>query len=602
MSENNDINYSPTPKKRGRPPKNPVKMATPEQIENINNTLQSNNLPTLEEFIHISHDEYKAKMFANNIIRVAKQTALLTAKSSSNGKYQPVYSEQLLQDMNIMPQVASSDDIESWLLSPQYHDTNLRHLSQYLSYAVGQYNRAIWYLNTIKAYNYVPKFPYCTVEEENSEEYKKDWDTYMNILQKMNIKYNIPKVDNAVMVDGVVAVYTVETNDTISLHHIPTDYIYITAPWTFGYTFAIDLTYFDRFAMLDEQVPELVNAYEAFVDMRKALYNKKIKEDDLVPYQYYQVPPNKGWVFTFDPIHPDKVPPMTSSMGASLDILSYKELLKNKLALDLYKVIAMKIPLDKDNKNMAITYQLAEEITQVVQSMLPDNMRVYTSPFESTPIATDQTNRFNEIIDISNDSFSTSTGFNQGLFGSSDAKQGTAILLSQKVDFAYASTHMYTQYANFINYQIAIRTKKYKFGVQFFGNKIDEQKEIELYSSLVRTNNMSVYRLFAATGTEPYEIESCLRHENKIKKLMEPVISAFNGGSSDAGRPSKNDSDLSDAGSATRDVGQSQTKSFKLQYCLHCHGELGSDTIDGAFCSETCKEDYAIDIVNGGTR
>ncbi len=596
MSEKIENNSS-VPKRRGRPPKN--KMATEEQLSNINNTLKDNNLPTLEEFISISHDEYKTKVFANNIARTVKQIQQLTAKSSSNGKYQPIYSEQLLQDMNISPQIASSEQIETWLLSPQYYDKNLRHLSQYLSYAVGQYNRAIWYLNTIKSFNYVPKFPYCTEEEENDDTYKKDWTTYMSILQKMNVKYNISKVDMAVMIDGIVATYIVETNDTISLHHIPTDYIYITSPWTFGYTFAIDLTYFDRFAMLDEQVPELAKAYSLFVNMRKQLYSKKISSDELAPYQYYQVPPNKGWVFTFDPIHPDKVPPMTSSMGASLDILSYKELLKNQLALDLFKVIAMKIPLDKDNKNMAVTYQLAEEITDVVQSRLPDNMKVYTSPFDSTPIATDQTKRFNEIIDISNDSFSTSTGFNQGLFGSSDTKQSTAILLSQKVDFAYASTHMYTQYSNFINYQIAIRTKKYRFGVRFFGNKIDEQKEIEMYSSLVRTNNSFVYELFASGGKEPFEIESCLRKENKIKKLMEPIISAFNASSSDAGRLASNDSDLSDSGASTRDTGQSQSKSFSLKYCIQCGKELDKDAVDGAFCSEECKEEYALEIVNG---
>ena len=91
--------------------------------------------------------------------------------------------------------MASSADIESWLKSPQYFDKNLRHLSQYLSYSVGQYNRAIWYLNTIKAYNYTPKFPYCTLEEENSDIYNQDWNTYLQVLQKMNIKYTIPKID-----------------------------------------------------------------------------------------------------------------------------------------------------------------------------------------------------------------------------------------------------------------------------------------------------------------------------------------------------------------------------------------------------------------------
>lgn len=581
-----DINN--TPKKRGRPPKE--KPATPQQMAEIENMLGQ----SLEDYIKTYTDENKLNVFANTIAKTVKQVSLLTTQSSSNGKYQPVFSEQILQELNINPQVASSEQIETWLLSPQYYDQNLRHLSQYLSYAVGQYNRALWYLNTVKSYNYVPKFPYSTLEEENSQQYKSDWESYLKVLQKMNLKYNIPKIDLSVIFDGIVAVYLAETNDTISMHHIPTDYIYITAPWTYGYNFAIDLTYFDRFAMLDEQVPELIEAYRLFVDKRKAMY----KGEALAPYQYYHVPPQNGWVFTFDPIHPDKVPPMTSSLASSIDILSYKELLKNKMALDLFKVIALKIPLDKDNKNMAVTYKLAEDIKNAVQSDLPDNMKAYVSPFESTPINTDQTNRFDEIIDIANGNFSSSTGFPQGLFGSKDAKQGTALQMSQKIDFAYASMHLYNQYNNFVNYQIAIRTKKYHFGVRFFGNKVEEQKEIEMYSGLVRTNNTGVYELMACIGREPYEIEANLRHENKLKKMLEPIISAFNtSGSKDAGRESKNDSDLSTSGENTRDYGQSQSKSFALSHCIYCHKELGKNPIDGCFCNEVCKEDYALEVV-----
>jgi hypothetical protein len=286
-------------KKRGRPRKSEQSqepMATADQIQNIENMLGE----PLEDFIKSTTDGYKLQVFANNLSRSVRQIEMLTTQSSSNGKYQPIYSEKLLQEININPQVASSTQIEQWLLSPQYFDQNLRHLSHYMSYAIGQYNRSLWYLNTIKSYNYVPKFPHTTLEEEKDKQYEKDWDTYLRVLQKMNIKYNIPEIDAQVMYDGVAAYYIIETNDTITLHNIPIDYCYITAPWTFGYTFAIDLTYFDKFAMLDDQVPELTEAYKLFVEKRKQMYKGK----KLAPYQYYQVPPSKGWVFTFDPIHP----------------------------------------------------------------------------------------------------------------------------------------------------------------------------------------------------------------------------------------------------------------------------------------------------------
>jgi hypothetical protein len=110
------------------------RMATPEQMENIKNLLGE----PLEEYVKMFTDDHKRRIFAENLVKKIKQTEWLTSMSSSNGQYQPIYSEQLLQQINVNPQSASSAQIEKWLLAPQYFDQNLRHLSQYLNYAVGQ--------------------------------------------------------------------------------------------------------------------------------------------------------------------------------------------------------------------------------------------------------------------------------------------------------------------------------------------------------------------------------------------------------------------------------------------------------------------------------
>lgn len=522
--------------------------ATPEQMNKINGMLGE----SLEDFVKTFTDERKRRIFSENLAKKLKQVEWLTTMSSSNGMYQPIYSEQLLQQINVNPQAASSSQIEKWLMSPQYFDQNLRHLSQYLSYAVGQYNRSIWYLNTIKAFNYVLLPSDSNIENEiDMKEYLHAYDICLRTLQKMNIKYQLPKADLDVMVNGVSFFWVAETNDTISLLPLPADYCYITAPWTYGYMFAIDLVFFDQFISVPQQIPELYEAYNKFVQMRKDLFDGS---EELAPYQYYQVPVESGWVFTFDPIHPDKVPPLSSAMSAALDTLSYKELLKNKMALDLYKVIAMKIPLDKDNKQMAITYTLAEEITQTIQSLLPENIKAYSSPFESESISTDQSGRFDQIVDVSNNVYYASAGQSQGLFGSSDIKQGTALLLSSRVDFAYASTHMYSQFANFVNWVLLRKTKKYTFKVKFFGNKLNEKEERELALKEMTTGNSGVFDYFAAKGYEPFQVKSTLILEKALglRDLMLPLTSMFNGKAvKDKGR--EESSSVGDSGEATRD-------------------------------------------------
>ena len=113
---------------------NNQKMATPEQIETLNNFV---------------------KTYSADLSKQLRQLDLITRISSNKGRYNPVLSEQYVNDRNFNPKSASSNEIQRWLMAPQYYDANIRHLSQYLENAVGQYGRAIWFLNTEKSFNYI---------------------------------------------------------------------------------------------------------------------------------------------------------------------------------------------------------------------------------------------------------------------------------------------------------------------------------------------------------------------------------------------------------------------------------------------------------------
>ena len=211
------------------------KMATPEQIE------------TLENFV---------KTYSADLSKQLRRLDLITQISSNKGQYNPVLSEQYVNDANFNPSKASSHEISRWLMSPQYFDANIRHLSQYLENAVGQYGRAVWFLNTEKSFNYLLTPADADNKDMiNSKEYMNSYNTALNTLRKMNIKYQFPKMDLQVMQDGVGFYFIQETNDTITFLQLPTDYCYITAPWTYGWLFAIDLTYFDRLVGMPEMLP-----------------------------------------------------------------------------------------------------------------------------------------------------------------------------------------------------------------------------------------------------------------------------------------------------------------------------------------------------------
>ena len=509
-----------------------IKMATEEQME------------TLRSFV---------KTYSADLSKQLRQLDLITQISSNKGSYNPVLSESYLNDINFNPQRANSHQISQWLMSPQYYDENIRHLSQYLENAVGQYGRAIWFLNTEKSFNYI----LTPADADNKDyidtkEYLNSYNTVLNTLRKMNIKYQFPKMDLQVMEEGVGFYFIQETDDTITFLQLPTDYCYITAPWTYGWLFAIDLTFFDRLVGVPEMLPELTEAYRVFVEKRKAGY----KGEALAPFQYFNMPPEKSFCLTFNPNRADKIPPLTGAMGASLDVLSYRDLLKKKSVLDLWKLIAMKIPMDKQTNKMQIPYDQAAELIAMIKQQMPENIVAFATPFDAQEVAANQVNTMDKLVDLGDNNVYSALGMGDALFGK-DNKNAGQLKISSQISFHYAATHMYSQFANLANWVIMQKTKTYKWKVSFFGNKLNSDKEIDTAFKLTTSANFPVEYLMANTGFEPFEVQSFINWTNKldIKSKMRPLqsMNTMSNKGDQGGRPLKDVGDMQESGEKSRE-------------------------------------------------
>lgn len=533
--------------------KKKTKLATPEQIAEIDAGIKKLGIgESLEDFAtKFSKEEYR-QQFAKSLSKNLKALSRISQMDAHNGSYQAILSESMFQDININPAVASASDVEKWLMQPSKYDDNLRSLSQYLNYAVGQYNSLVWITNTSKAFNYVLLPNQNDIGTEvKTKEYKENYKKACDLLRKLNIKSQFSKIDLQVIFDGAAFYYIDKTTEEITLYQLPSEYCYIVAPWAFGYRFAFDLTYFTDYVSIGGiAFPELKAAYEKLVQARK----DGLEGKDLAAIQYYIFEPDKGWCFTFDPVHPDKVPPFTSSMISALDILSYRQLIKDRAVFELYKVLALKIPLQKDNQKMAITYEEAAAIRNVIQAQLPDNITCYASPFDSESIDTNQIDNLDDLITLGSNSFSASSGLNEALFGGGDMKQATALQFCYNVFFQRTSRNMYRQFENFINWLLRKECGN-KFQVQMFGSTARPQDDINMYSNIVKSNNCGVQFLFAAMGLEPFQTLSMLQLDEEFgyKDLMIPIQSMFQSTGENPGRPRKNDGDLAESGERSRD-------------------------------------------------
>ena len=501
-------------------------------------------------------EEY-IKEFATSLKRDIAQAQVLAQLAASDGRYEPILSEQLTQEINFNPAAATNKDITEWLLQPQKYDENLRALSQYLEYAVGQYNKAVHYYADILSFNcsLLPKDVNTEFYiKEDSERYKQSYYKACDLSARIKPHDKFHAMALATMQDGVSFWWIEDMNTEVSFLQLPTDYCYITSKWALGWTAAIDLSYFDRMAFLPAVIPELQNAYKVFIAKRK----EGLKGRELAPFQYFALPTDKCWVFTFDPNRATKVPPLAPTFGAALDLISYRKLLKDRSILELWKVIAAKIPMKRNSDEMAFPYNEAAQIVAMIQSTLPDNMSVFATPFDTEPIVTNQVGTMDDVVDLSNNVFYSSMGTTGNFFGESDNDSAKAIVLNAEIDFYYVSRTLYAQFDNMVNWLLNLKVKPYHWSVRFSGNNLTKRDDMASILKVVTTANFPVSMLASVCGYLPHELNSVSMLEDLLgtKSNMKPLQSRFQSQFKDGGETGaerKTDAELSEAGEATRE-------------------------------------------------
>lgn len=532
-------------KKCGRPKKE-EKMATEDQLE------------TLKQFCSFMRSDRGSSIVANRITTSMRDLEKVADMLAGNGMYDPIFSQSLSQAIGFMSGPASEEDLKEWLRQPEQHSDNLRFLSQYLENAALQYGRAASLLSDIKSYHYDLRCATSNLKDADQNRLLASRAKAFKTLRRLNIPYQIRKLDSKVAKDGVAFVWFSRTRDTIDLLELPSDFCYITALWTYGYLFAIDLTYFDRFAFQQMQVPELWSAYQEFCKKRQELAQKNGPKGELIPYQYYPVSPFDGWCSVFDITRPLKIPPMIGAAGSAIDSLGYRDLIKQKAVVDLWKVLSYKIPMDKTTNKLALSYKDASEFVDIVKSVLPENFVVAATPFDlEQPVSSDQTSVMQGLEGISNKTFYDYSGIPNALFNS-DLKSAAALKLATSTLFAYASSGMYASMQNLVNWILRIECgPEFDWHIVFHGNKLYEQDERDAAAKLLSNANAPVSYVMSFFGYEPFDIENAFIIENmlKTKELMQPIQNGFSSPANEGGRPRMVESQRSESSDGNDDSG-----------------------------------------------
>lgn len=502
---------------------------------------ENNNEFTPEQFI---------KTFSHTLFNLLRQI-------NSGNYYMPQYANTVMKDINISPIKPIVQDIEKWLLYPHLYEQQLSNLSQYLESIVMQYERTIYHFATILDFNYYI-YPISPVPDPKID--KKKFNTYKNSkkkaiewLRKFRPREQLFNVTLGVIREGGKFYYIRESDEFIDLQELPPNYCVIDGRTSLGYTFAFDMKFFLKF-------PRLLSAYAPeFIEWFNDFY-EDYKDNKIISYK--RMPPEKSVVFLFDDTRSARLNPLRALFKDVLDTQEYKSLLKTKAMLDTFKLIYLKVPLDKDGKP-TLDRNLIANWVAVAQACLPPGAVAFGSPMEAEELKVSDNQSVNFLDTLSGKKFWENAGISPLTYGSPDARSVAAIKSSNITDVSFID-HMYRQYIKFINFQLYNKTGGFKFGINMFGDTFSRQETTDKYRNSA-TLGICKKEYLASLGKEPFEYEMQMDDVTMYQwdtQAFIPLSTSYtmSPANSLGGRPPKPEDELGDAGDITRSAGSNIDK------------------------------------------
>jgi hypothetical protein len=494
------------------------------------------------------------KEMNNNLFSMTENLALINRVGKS-ASYNPPTGEDYTRDINISVKEPTIESLKSWLKNPSMNSKALIGASQYMLNTIMQYKRITDYSAKMMIFN-SELIPANTPKKGEIKTWDNGLDRCNDVLRKFKHRYEFGKVMKKVIEEGGMFTYVNRAPEIMSLVELPTEWCYITGRWDWGYTYAVDLNYFDQFRGLVNVTPEIVNYYKEFIAMRGA----GATGSKLAQYQYYPVPVQDGYVFVFNPLRAELIPPYSATMIDGITILDFKNMLKQQMALDTVAIIAQIIPKDKEGKPI-IDAVIAQKIVNATATILPKQTATFSTPFDIEKISFGGSQNQNNWIGTGEDMFWNTSGATNIMNG--EINNAAAVKYSMINDFGFVD-HMYHQCENFMNIQLWVASSTYRFNIKYSGNRYTLQEDIKDYTSRVAGANMPISKLYAMEGYEPYEVDPMIFMEKhkKRREVMPLVPASQAGGLSDnkGGAPKKAVSEMTDSGIKTSDRADNEMK------------------------------------------
>lgn len=444
----------------------------------------------------------------------------------------------------------NKEQLRTYLRNISRNEVNLRNLSRFLFYRCHPYYRLIMYnanMFALEARSVIPN--YDMTQTNNKQKMVKEYYETLKLLDRMNLQYEFLKVYTVNFREDVYygVVYFDDTG--MFFYQLDPDYCKIDGyDTTGGFTYSMDMSYFRQRQTMLEFLGE------PFTSMYRAYDGDSSRRWQHMPEEYAVCLKARAE----DP--ETVVPPFSGLFEAIINLIDLEDIQAIADAEQIYKMIWLEMETIT-NTQMADDWRVNPQLmikyfNRMVNEALPDYVSAAIIPGKLNAISfdNDQSTDTNKVSKSTETLFNTSGGAQ--ILNSSTISGTTAFNAAIKADTEFAISMLLPQTELWVNRFLSYHAKnpcKVKFFEVSTYTKDALKKELlqaAEYGIPTRLayNNLNGFSELDTMALNFLEIECLNLHE-----VFLPVNSTHTQGNSDVGAPTKDDTELTDDGEASRD-------------------------------------------------
>ncbi|MDD4760741.1 MAG: hypothetical protein PHU66_08040, partial [Bacteroidaceae bacterium] len=441
----------------------------------------------------------------------------------------------------------SKDTIRRYLENPSQYEEQLREVSQYLILVSTRYMKLLYYFAHMLTLDNI-LIPLNT-DNMDKNKFKTTYKKITTFVENYNIKDTFSEIIKILLLDGVYFGYERSQGNSIMVQRLPTNYCKITGIEDGVYTFSFDFSYFNN-----HDINNFPSEFSVLYDNYK---QTRISWQELD--SKYSV------CFKFNKEISFNCPPFIQLYEELMDIEDIKDLKKQRVKLDNFKLLLQKIPLKKDPKNerdLVFTRDTVKGFHDNIKKGLPPGIALISSPMEIEDFSFERKkDRIEDNVEKAEEELFNSAGISSAVFNGADNSIALNRSINQDESIMFSILRQIERHFRKRLYFIdSVQRFKLFFPDLTIYNRND------MIDSMLRLSQFGMPKslLFAAVGFSATDIVNLSNLENDYLNLVDklvPLVSSHTAGMLDeGGRPLKDENDLSDQGVKQRDQNKNKNK------------------------------------------